>query len=158
MAALFIGAFFVLCNSPVLASPITAFSETYRPVTQPDDLQAKVVFYRHDVPDVSDGAAHLYVGQQLHTSLLPNGFSVFCLSPGRHVLGAYLNDAPLYSGKSSELFAVSLKGGKSYFVKVREHGGSMPIAMPRLAAERELLGHREQVHVISRAAVLQDCR
>lgn len=156
--ALGLGGLALLVDTPVQASSPQAFARHYQPVAPIAGQQARVVYYRLDTPGTAAGAAHLYVGQQLHASLLPGGYSVFCLAPGRHVLGAYLDDAPFYAGKHSELFAAELKAGRTYFVKVREHGGNAPIGVARSEAERELVGHREQVHVISRATHVQRCR
>jgi OOP family OmpA-OmpF porin len=157
-SALSLGGLALLANTAVQAASPQAFARHYQPVAPVVGQQAQVVYYRLDTPGAAAGAAHLYVGQQLHASLLPGGYSVFCLAPGRHVLGAYLDDAPFYAGKHSELFAAELKAAKTYFVKVREHGGNAPISVARAEAEKELVGHREQVHVISRATHAQRCR
>jgi OOP family OmpA-OmpF porin len=121
--------------------------------------QVQVVYYRPAVSGGNPGAANVYVDGEFHTALLPNGYSVFCVEAGEHTLGAYLNDAPHYKGKTTDLFQVNLEGGKTYFLKVREDGSSgAPVPVARQEAERELAGERAQMHALSRASKVEICK
>ncbi|MGY2297158.1 OmpA family protein [Pseudomonas yamanorum] len=120
--------------------------------------QVQVVYYRTQVEVQRKGAAHVYVDRQFHTGLLPGGFTSFCMAPGSHTLGAYLNDAPTYLGKNTDLYQTNLEGGHTYYLKVREDGNTFPEPVKREVAERELGLTRLQVHVLSRAASVEACR
>ena len=132
------------------------FGNGYSAVTPASDGQAQVVYYRSGSSQ-QPGAAHVYVDSEFHTGLLPGGYSAFCVVPGSRTLGAYLNDAPRYIGKNVDLYSANLEGGKTYFLKVREDGSGAPQAVSREQAERELVGSRAQVQVLSRASKVQQC-
>ena len=133
------------------------FGATYSAVAPVSDGQAQVVYYRTSGMGQQKGAAHVYVDSEFHTGLLPGGFSTFCVVPGSRTLGAYLNDAPSYTGKNVDLFSVNLEGGKTYFLRVQENGNGAPQAVPREEAERELAGSRAQMQALSRASKVQQC-
>lgn len=120
--------------------------------------QAQVVYYRSQDGVQRNGAAHVYIDREFHTGLLPGGFTSFCLAPGSHTLGAYLDNAPSYKGKSSDLYLANLEGGKTYYLKVREDGNTFPVPIKREEAERELQATRSQMHALSRATSVEVCR
>jgi OOP family OmpA-OmpF porin len=135
------------------------FGQTYAPVGQVGPQQAQIVYYR----DASAGAgrsaaAAVYVDGHLQTALLPNGYSIFCVKPGEHTLGAYFHDAPLHEGKTSGRLGAELKGGMTYFLKVAPTGSNdAPVVVPRNEAEAQLQGMRAQMHALSRASAVQAC-
>jgi OOP family OmpA-OmpF porin len=120
--------------------------------------QAQVVYYRNRAGVQRKGAAHVYIDRQFHTALLPGGFTSFCLAPGSHTLGAYLDDAPTYNGKSTDLYQTTLEGGRTYYLKVREDGNTFPMPVEREEAEAQLQPTRLQMHVLSRATSVEACR
>ncbi|AZF49632.1 Outer membrane protein A precursor [Pseudomonas sp. R2-7-07] len=120
--------------------------------------QTQVVYYRSKDGVQRAGAAHVYIDREFHTGLLPGGFTSFCLAPGSHTLGAYLNDAPTYKGKTTDLYLANLEGGRTYYLKVREDGGTFPMPLNREEAERELKATRSQMHALSRATNVEACR
>jgi OOP family OmpA-OmpF porin len=134
------------------ASKPQVFGELYRtaPAAAPD--QAQVIYFRPVSEAPKASGANVYIGGHFHTSLLPGGFTTFCLPPGPHLLGAYQHDAPLYRGKTEELYRVNLDAGKTYFVKVSEDGTGLPVSVEREEAEQSLRTIREQTHAISRAS------
>ncbi|WP_072445386.1 MULTISPECIES: OmpA family protein [Burkholderia] len=134
------------------------FGETYAPVGVVGAQQAQIVYYRAGAGAATRSAAHVYVDGDFQTALLPNGYTVFCVAAGEHTLGAYLNEAPLYRGKTTDRFSANLQGGKTYFLKVQEGGNGAPQALPREQAERELSGARAQVHALPRASAVQACQ
>ena len=79
-------------------------------------------------------------------------------APGAHSLEAYIDDAPLYAGKSQPKTQAVLEGGQTVFVAVSDMGEGAPVPHGRVAAERLLKGAREQRQVISRAVRVQPCR
>lgn len=133
------------------------FGTQYSTVAPVSDRQAQIVYYRANDGQAQKGAAHVYVDREFHTGLLPGGYSAFCVTPGSHSLGAYVNDAPLYKGKTSNVFAANLEGGKTYFLRVREDSISAPQTITRVDAERELTGMRLQTQALSRASTVQAC-
>ncbi|MFZ1873379.1 MAG: hypothetical protein WAU54_11500 [Chania sp.] len=133
---------------------LMVFGEQYHGLQAGKSDRARVIYYRTGSEAQKLPGANIYIDGRYHTSLLPGGFSTFCLVPGEHTLGAYQNDAPLYRGKTEELYRVKLEAGKSYFIKVSDSGDSAPVPVTRTEAEQELKYTREQKHTVSRAAVL----
>lgn len=133
----------------------SAFGTEYQPGVKVGSEQVQVIYYRAVEPVPAPGAAHVYVDREFHTGLLPGGYTRFCVAPGKHLLGSYLDDAPLYLGKSGETFEANFEIGKTYFVRV--NGSSMPHAVASEEAERELRDSRAQVHTLSRASRVDDC-
>ncbi|MBS4077721.1 OmpA family protein [Pseudomonas rustica] len=133
------------------------FGNAYSQVAPVPDRQVQVVYYRPNGLGSRQGAANVYVDREFHAALLPGGFSAFCVAPGQHSLGAYVNDAPQYKGKSTDVFSAELDGGKTYFLRVREDGYGAPQAVTRAEAERELQGTHRQVQALSRASTVLAC-
>lgn len=136
------------------------FGAVYAPVGQAAPDQVQVVYYRSaSAGGAKRPAANVYIDGHYQTSLLPNGYTMFCVKPGQHTLGAYMKDAPHYKGKTQDRFSADLKAGMTYFLKVREDGSSgAPVALPRAQAEQELQGVRAQVHALSRASSAIACQ
>lgn len=145
-----------LCTAPK-ALAVQAFGNQYTPVAPVSAGQAQVVYYRPATMGAQSGAAHVYVDREFHTGLLPGGYTAFCVTPGLHTLGAYLNDAPQYKGKNTDVYSASLEGGMTYFLKAGEGLNSAPQAVKRADAERELAGSRQQTQALSRASSVQAC-
>lgn len=133
------------------------FGNLYSQVAPVPESQVQVVYYRLTNSVASKGAANVYVDREFHAALLPGGFSAFCVAPGQHILGAYVNDAPLYKGKTTDVFSAKLEGGKTYFLRVREDGNGAPQPVARTDAERELSGTHQQIQALSRASTVQAC-
>ncbi len=136
---------------------IQTFGTSYSTVAPVADGQAQVVYYRTGGMGQAKGAANVYVDGEYHTSLLPGGYSTFCVVPGNRTLGAYIGDAPRYTGKNVDLYSANLEGGKTYFLKVRDNNSGAPLAVTRAEAERDLAGSRAQVQALSRASKVQQC-
>lgn len=119
---------------------------------------AQVVFFRSATSAPSAGAAHVYVDGEFHAALMPNGFTRLCVAPGAHSLEAYIDDAPLYAGKSQPKTPAVLEGGRTVFVAVSEMGEGAPVPHGKREAERMLKGAREQRQIVSRAVGVQPCR
>jgi len=130
----------------------------YRAVPAVAPELAQVVFFRSATSTPSAGAAHVYVDGEFHAALMPNGFTRLCVAPGVHSLEAYIDDAPLYAGKSQPKTPAVLEGGRTVFVAVSEMGEGAPVPHGKREAERMLKGAREQRQVISRAVRVQPCR
>lgn len=153
-----------LCTMPLAqaeqqeyrSGAIQTFGTPYSAVAPVSDGQAQVVYYRAATSQLP-GSANVYVDREFHTSLLPGGYSTFCVVPGSRTLGAYIGDAPTYKGKTTDLYSANLEGGKTYFLKVRDNGSGAPQAVTRAEAERELAGSRAQVQALSRASKVQQC-
>lgn len=155
LGAVLAGAQLALAEQTQMSVP--AFGARYMPVASVSERQAQVVYFRPGSLASRAGAAHVYVDREFHAGLLPGGFSSFCVAPGQHSLGAYLNDAPYYKGKSTEVYSAELAGGKTYFLEVREDGYGAPLAITREDAERKLRSMRAQVQAVSRASMNQPC-
>jgi len=138
------------------AIPATAFADPYQSVPAVAANQSQVVYYRDGTTGHIANTAHVYIDNEFHTSLLPGGFTVFCLAPGAHGLNAVLDDAPRYEGKKAQP-RTTLEGGKTYFLKVGESGAVLPTAVTRVDAERALANSQRQAHVLSRASAIKAC-
>lgn len=134
------------------ATPSPTFGAPYHPAPTAAADQAQVIYYRPMVQQEKPVGANVYLDGHFHASLLPGSYTQFCLPAGQYILGAYQNDAPLYRGKSEELFRTQLDAGKTYFMKVTEDGHGAPVSVERPEAEQALLGAREQSYTLSRAA------
>lgn len=153
-----LGGLFLLAALPVSAGDAPsekAYGVVYQPVPAASAEQVRVVYYRTADESLGDTAAHLYVDREFHTGLLSGGYATFCMAPGTHSLGAYLNDAPTYKGKSANVFQANFQPGKTYFLRVNNSNTPEPVA--RAEAEAELQGSREQVHMLSRASTVTRC-
>lgn len=141
----------------MLSSP-RVFGEQYQPVAPIVEQLTQVVYYRAKSGHISKTPANLYVDGRYHTSLLEGGFTSFCLKPGRHTLGAFVND-PQYRGKSEKPFAADLQPGQTYFMRVDEQQliGEPPLAVRRKQGESEMQQAKRQVHAYSRAVTIVPC-
>jgi OOP family OmpA-OmpF porin len=143
-----------LLSGNVLAA--NAFGDLYQPVTAVPDSQSQVVYYR-TLEQEARGAANVYVDGEFQTALLPGGFNVFCLKPGAHSLGNFINDAPLYNGKRQQAWTDNFTGGKTYFIRLGNGSTGQPAAVSRQQAEQELIGTQQQIHTLSRASSVVAC-
>lgn len=134
------------------------FGEKYKPLPPVVKELTQVVYYRASNGVMAAGPANVYIDGRYHTSLLPGGFTSFCMRAGTHTLGAFVND-PLYRGKSEGLYQAELNGGRTYFLRVDEQQqiDDSPKAVNRLQGEKEMISNRRQVHVHSRATTLVPC-
>ncbi|MGE8289343.1 MAG: OmpA family protein [Stenotrophomonas sp.] len=140
------------------ATQASAFADSYSPVPGVSMAQSQVVYYRQGNAGQSDTPAFVYIDKEFHTGLLPGGYTVFCLTPGRHGLSAVLDEAPEYGGKRLQP-GVRLAAGRTHFIRVDEAGGLEPQLVDRDVAERELASAtaRRQAHVVSRADAVRSC-
>ncbi len=152
LATLMLSLIAVSAHAAVLQS---AFGDDYQAVPAVGVTQSQVVYYRLGTPGQKAEPSFVYIDKEFHTGLLPGGYTVFCLAPGRHGLSAVVDDAPRYGGKRVQP-GVRLVPGKTQFIRVNEAGSLEPQLVARETAEQELAGARRQVHVLSRAAV-QSC-
>lgn len=134
-----------------------AFGEAYRPVQEVSPGQTQMVYYRDGYAGENADPAYVYIDREFHTGLLPGGYTVFCLTPGTHELGATLDDAPRYTGKQGQP-SINLMPGRTQFIRVDEDGARAQVAVNREEAERELAGKYRQMHVVSRARSVRACQ
>lgn len=139
------------------ASAANTFGSRYGGASTVGSDQVQVVYYRPEA-GAGQGVANVYLDREFVTALRPGGHVAFCVAPGRHLLGAYLDDAPRYPGKNEELYAANFNGGSTYYVKVREEGGNQPLPVSRRTAATDLENSRQQIHLLSRASKVQVCR
>lgn len=144
-------------NHAFAAVPSTAFGREFVAPEGVNGRMAQVVYYRGGAQSSASGGANVYIDGEFHASLLPNGFTVFCLAAGAHDLVAVQNDAPHYAGKDMAQGAM-FNGGQTYFYRYDEAQGATPVEVVRAEAERQLLAARAQVHLVSRASSVVDCR
>jgi OOP family OmpA-OmpF porin len=140
------------------SSPVKVFYTLYQEAAPVAVDQVQVIYYRPMLSVQRQSAAHVYVDRQFHTGLLPGGYTRFCVAPGIHTLGAYLNDAPKYQGKKNDLYQANLEAGQTYFLRVREDGNTFPQPVSREEATPELKSTRAQVHALSRVDSVETCR
>ena len=117
---------------------------------------AQVVYYRDATPHKPVSGANIYIDGQYRTTLLPGGYTVFCLKPGDHSLGALLNEPPLYPGKS-ERFHATLQGGVTYYLRVDEKGKTLPQQVSPVVGEQQLKHAYRQQHTLNRSRNVEPC-
>lgn len=133
------------------------FGEVWRDAMEAAPDQARIVYYR---PASLSGSApaHIYIDGEFQTALLANGFTDFCVAPGKHSLGSYVGDAPHYNGKASQPWRDTLQAGKTYYVRANLDNSGRPLVMSEDVALGEMIGLKKQRHVLSRASAVQACR
>ncbi|MBD9502876.1 hypothetical protein M2D07_003635 [Pseudomonas sp. BGr12] len=130
------------------------YAETYQKVESIVKQQAQIVMFRGK--DAGKEAAHVYIDGQLHSALMPGGYTVFCIPAGEHSVESYIGDAPLYTGKRNPQSYAKLDGGQTYVLEA-SLTGSTPIVHTGRDAEQSLEGVRQQIHVISRSGSVVPC-
>lgn len=154
VATLFGVLFFVAALTKATAAPMDkAYGERYSPLPPVEKSQARVVYYRSG--DTQKDAVNLYIDREFYNSLLPGGYTAFCVAAGPHLLGAFREDAPLYKGKREGGQQVDLKAGQQYFVRVA--AGTAQV-VPQKTATAELATVRKQIHAQPRASSVEACR
>lgn len=149
------GVLFSLTAAHAAVKP-QAFANAYQPVASVGATQAQIVFYRE--ADEHAGSANVYVDGEFQSALLANGYTTFCVAPGAHTLGAFVKDAPIYEGKTTQPWRSNLEGGKTYFLKVGDGLSGLPQALTRADAEKVLKDMRKQNHALSRASSVEACQ
>ncbi|MBA0038760.1 DUF2846 domain-containing protein [Pantoea sp. BIGb0393] len=145
----------------VIASTVSTnpFGEAYRkhqPVTQ---ALSQVVFYRQNALVTASGGANIYINGKMHTSLLPGGYTSFCVQPGTHHLGVRLGRFLPATGEDKSQFVTTMKPGRTYFLRVDEHTlmHEPPKSVKSALGEDELKQTRRQAHLLSRATSALPC-
>ena len=139
----------------VQAAP--AFGPAWQGAVPAASDQTQIIYYR-PADLMGNGPAHIYVDGEYQAALLPGNYSRFCLSPGSHSLGSFVQDAPGYEGKRDQPWRDELGAGKTYYIRASIDGSGQPQVVARTQAESELAGLRQQTHTLSRASSVQACR
>lgn len=150
----------LVCAPALITFPSQAqntFGAAWRSLSPASPQQARVVYYR---PASLTGAqpANIYVDGEFQTSLLAGGYTVFCVAPGKHSLGSYVNDAPAYQGKSAQSWSDTLAAGKTYYIRANLDSSGRPLVVSQEQAQQELLNTKRQAHLLSRASAVQACQ
>ncbi|KNC17524.1 membrane protein [Pantoea sp. RIT-PI-b] len=133
------------------------FGQSWRSMPAAAADQVRIVYYR-PADAVSNSPANIYVDGEFQTSLLAGGYSTFCLSPGVHSLGSFTNDAPSYQGKQQQPWRDNLAAGKTYYIRASLDGSGRPLVTSTTDAQQQLVGTRQQTHLLSRASSVVACQ
>ncbi|WP_157953061.1 OmpA family protein [Limnobaculum parvum] len=130
----------------------------YLPVGKIGNSLSQVVFYNPKKSSSNTiGVADIYVDREFQGALREGQFSVFCLLPGKHIIEAYQNDAPHYTGKEAPKTIAQLNGGKTYFVETNsDKDNGTPVSVSRITAENQLFGYKSSA-TINRASAVKPC-
>ncbi|MBZ6392454.1 MAG: DUF2846 domain-containing protein [Pantoea dispersa] len=158
LGSLMMGSLLLATTSDAMLHTPNAYGEEYQRSPPVVSQLTQVIYYRTKGPKPHSDPANVYVDGRYHTSLLPGGFTRFCLKPGEHTLGAFVND-PQYRGKTDGRFAAELRGGRTYYLSVNEQQQltQPPEAVTHLRGESEVKQTRRQVHAFSRATSVVAC-
>ncbi|MGK3138371.1 hypothetical protein ACCX84_21585 [Pantoea trifolii] len=142
----------------VQASP-ALFAEEYQPAPPVVQEMSHVIYYR---PASAESAAkqvgvNVYVDGEFHSSLLPGGYTRFCLPAGQHSLGARTASGSHYPGKATERYSAELKPGYSYFLRASNSDDALPRTVRSGEAEQQLQGLKRQIHLLNRASSVVPC-
>ncbi|WP_455853526.1 DUF2846 domain-containing protein [Pantoea endophytica] len=142
-----------------LAPLLGPFGETYRKHQPVTNALSQIVFYRQHTTVTASGGATVYIDGKMHTSLLPGGYTAFCVEPGAHTLGVRLNTFLPTVNEDRVLFQTATKGGRTYFLRIDEQAllGQAPDAVSVAIGENELKDMRKQSHLRSRATTVVPC-
>lgn len=133
------------------------FGDAYRPVEGVVATQAQVVLFR--AMGQGGQGAHVYVDGEMESSLMPGGYTVFCLPAGQHTVETYIGDAPKYEGKRARATYAQFKGGENYFLQVApDSKENVPAVLSPRHAEQQLKEMRLQTHVLNRASAVVPCQ
>jgi len=133
------------------------FGQAWRSMPSAAADQVRIVYYRSS-DAVGNTPAHIYVDGEFQASLLAGGYSTFCLNPGVHSLGSFTNDAPSYQGKQQQPWRDNLAAGKTYYIRASLDGSGRPLVTSASDAQQQLVGTRQQTHLLSRASSVVTCR
>jgi len=133
------------------------FGKAWQSMPAAASEQTRIVYYRA-TDDNNNKAAHIYVDGEFQTALLTGGYTVFCLKPGVHSLGSYIDDAPGYQGKQQQPWRDNLAAGKTYYIIASLDGSGRPLVMDSEQAQQQLVGTRQQTHLLSRASAVVSCQ
>ena len=133
------------------------YGEIYQKVGSVVPQQAQIVMFRGK--DGGKDAAHVYIDGQLHSALMPGGYTLFCTPAGEHSLESYIGDAPGYTGKRNPQSYARLDGGQTYVLEAPVGTNqSTPIVHTGKDAEQSLEGLHRQIQVLSRASSVVPCK
>lgn len=157
-SSLMMGSLLLATTSDAILQTPEVFGEQYQKNPPVVSQLTQVIYYRARAIQPDTRPANVYVDGRYHTSLLPGGFTRFCLKPGEHTLGAFVDD-PLYRGKTEGRFAAQLKGGRTYYLSVNEKQqiNQPPLAVPSQRGEQEVKETHQQIHAYSRATSVVSC-
>lgn len=133
------------------------FGQVWRSMPAAAADQVRVVYYR-PADATSQSPAHIYVDGEFQTALLPGSYNTFCLNPGVHSLGSFTNDAPSYQGKQQQPWRDNLAAGKTYYIRASLDGTGRPLVTSAADAQQQLVGTRQQIHLMSRASSVVACQ
>lgn len=132
------------------------FGKSYSAVGDVVNGQSQVIYYRAHSPHLNPNAAHIFLDHKLQSVLLPGGYTLFCISPGKHLLEKKFETQ---RGTNKPVaFTTQLEGGKTYFLKVDEDENRPPLAITPFQAAQELALTHQQVHALTRANQLVACQ
>lgn len=147
----------VSAGATLHAQAANNFGQAWHSMSASAADQVRVVYYR-PVEAMGSQPAHIYVDGEFQTALLAGGYTVFCLAPGVHSLGSFVNDAPAYAGKQKQPWRDSLAAGKTYYIRASLDNSGRPLVIPAEQAQQELAGTRQQTHLKSRASAVTACK
>lgn len=133
------------------------FGQAWRSMPSAAADQVRIVYYRPS-DAIGNQPAHIYVDGEFQTALLAGGYSTFCLNPGVHSLASFTNDAPSYQGKQQQPWRDNLAAGKTYYIRASLDGSGRPLVTSESDAQQQLVGTRQQTHLLSRASSVVACQ
>jgi OOP family OmpA-OmpF porin len=143
-AALFTSSAFFMHS----ATAAENFGKAYQPVAPVGQTQAQIVYYR-DASNTAGGAAHVYVDNEFHDALLPEGipFSAWHLAS---IIWARTRMMRRNIAVKSRAYNVEMSGGQTYFVRVNHTMNAVPEARTREQAERSRWSARTDPRAVPR--------
>ena len=137
---------------------IVPFGEPFAKAESAPVEQARVIVYRSASSSFAE-PINVYLGGHFHTALLRGGFSEFCMKPGALTLQTAIDDQRrLHQGKRQAGQRLNFAAGKIHFLRVLEGPEPSLQSVQPTQALAELAQTRQQIHVVSRASVVQLCQ
>ena len=146
--------------SVVLDTPQQVINQHVEVLTTPFELQplateaaqlTRIVFYRHPSQAQQPKAVAVFVRNQLHTALVPGGYSPLCLP-------AAALDIRLRQAQREASATLSTQPGATQYITFNEADGLLAIrTVGEAQALAQLADLRLQAHAISRVSAAQPC-
>lgn len=144
---------------PAPTATIEAFGDAFSSPLPAPQNQARIYAYR-PAKQSNPQPINIYLVGHYHASLLPNGYSAFCVNSGELNIQTVLDDAAnSHLGKLQQGLTFTPPNNSTLYLRVEETttGGSRLQFLPASVALPQIKNTRQQIHTISRAPDAVSC-
>lgn len=146
-------------NSVGTNARIDVLGSVFQPQASLGSGQSRIVVYRPVNSDTLPGATTVFIRGRYHTSLVPGGYSLLCLSPGNVDVGArQFRVGDTAKDRMDTMTELQLPSAQTLYLAVTQDS-LRPVMRPVSSTQalQDLRNSRLQLHTISRVAEAQTC-